>query len=197
MSDADIVSLPNPATLFTHDRATNTAKCGKCRETKSGKWCRRFMTQHVMTHTGERPWGCPYCDFRSVRRHTMFRHLTQEHRSRGVRMTFKRRTITAVSVHASSLHLHHPLLTVVSVSVAQPFRRYCAQGRQGALSQVAPSQRSALQASSQAARVHQHRVRVPALQALQRVTRRHPQPRHARTSARVRPHVIAARIREA
>ena len=99
MSDADIVSLPNPATLFTHDRATNTAKCGKCRETKSGKWCRRFMTQHVMTHTGERPWGCPYCDFRSVRRHTMFRHLTQEHRSRGVRMTFKRRTITAVSVH--------------------------------------------------------------------------------------------------
>ena len=93
-ANADVVfldSIPDDLQIdhsqhYVHNRNKMTAKCNLCSHTTEGKHCLAHIKEHVMIHTGERLWGCPYCDFKCNRRISMFKHVKSRHPSEPVRL---------------------------------------------------------------------------------------------------------------
>lgn len=55
------------------DRGTSCSHCGRY-------FLRMVdLIRHVRTHTGEKPFACPYCDFRSAQSGNVYRHIKKVH----------------------------------------------------------------------------------------------------------------------
>ncbi|XP_068237691.1 protein jim lovell-like isoform X13 [Palaemon carinicauda] len=50
-------------------------RCALCSKEFTGKNRRNNLVRHVKTHTGEKPFSCPCCPYRAVRKEHMIRHL--------------------------------------------------------------------------------------------------------------------------
>ena len=51
--------------------------CLYCNKQFIGSWA---LHRHMRTHTGERPYPCPACDYRATTRSNMLRHVNNKHR---------------------------------------------------------------------------------------------------------------------
>lgn len=43
---------------------------------------KKYITRHVLTHTGEKPFRCPYCSFRAARKINIEKHVRKAHSSK-------------------------------------------------------------------------------------------------------------------
>ncbi|XP_071528454.1 uncharacterized protein [Panulirus ornatus] len=53
--------------------------CPLCQRVFTGKNRRQHLENHILTHTGEKPWPCPHCHYRSSRKDTLHLHLRKWH----------------------------------------------------------------------------------------------------------------------
>ena len=51
-------------------------KCEECSEAFKNK---SSLDRHMMTHTGEKPFACPQCDYRSAEKGNMTKHVKRVH----------------------------------------------------------------------------------------------------------------------
>ncbi|XP_045613961.1 protein abrupt isoform X6 [Procambarus clarkii] len=67
-----------PAALYSEGRRTHQCMvCFKIFPKKDN------LVKHQRTHTGERPYSCPYCDFRGSQKSTVNRHIHSKHAAHG------------------------------------------------------------------------------------------------------------------
>ncbi|KAF2368667.1 Zinc finger C2H2-type, partial [Trinorchestia longiramus] len=52
-------------------------QCPICFKDLSSSW---HLTRHMRTHTGEKPFACQFCDFRSSVKNNLKRHMLCKHR---------------------------------------------------------------------------------------------------------------------
>ncbi|XP_068240481.1 longitudinals lacking protein, isoforms H/M/V-like isoform X18 [Palaemon carinicauda] len=89
-SCADGMGQPPPAyhpfDMNADNTADNTAdrgaekgyhECGLCGRSFDRRW---LLTRHQRTHTGEKPYQCPYCPFRSAQKYNLVTHVANRHR---------------------------------------------------------------------------------------------------------------------
>ncbi|KAK4309656.1 hypothetical protein Pmani_018767 [Petrolisthes manimaculis] len=53
--------------------------CPVCQRAFMGKNRRQHLENHILTHTGEKPFPCPHCHYRSSRKDTLHSHLRKWH----------------------------------------------------------------------------------------------------------------------
>lgn len=53
--------------------------CPVCGKLFAGAKRRYHLERHLITHTGERPFPCPYCPYRANVRENLLRHIRQRH----------------------------------------------------------------------------------------------------------------------
>ena len=54
--------------------------CTVCGRTFTGSKRRYLLNRHYMTHTGERPFHCTYCDYSSSRKYNLKLHILSYHK---------------------------------------------------------------------------------------------------------------------
>lgn len=70
-------NLTSPA-LFTGTRM-NDATCPVCLRNFIGKNRKQHLENHILTHTGEKPFCCPHCPYRSSRKDILKGHIRKWH----------------------------------------------------------------------------------------------------------------------
>ena len=90
---ADIVCVTNSAENqsdlskeFVYDKNLLRAVCNICKGKTSGINALSHMREHMMIHTREHIWGCPYCKFKCNRRSTILRHVQSKHTTEPLRL---------------------------------------------------------------------------------------------------------------
>ncbi|KAK7054575.1 hypothetical protein SK128_011935 [Halocaridina rubra] len=67
--------LPHEPLTLDDNRPDHSCRyCGKHCETPSQ------LAIHIRAHTGERPYSCPYCDYRATQKHHVKSHLQRRHK---------------------------------------------------------------------------------------------------------------------
>ena len=51
-------------------------KCEECSEAFKTK---QHLDRHMTTHTGEKPFACPHCDYRTARKDDLKKHIKSVH----------------------------------------------------------------------------------------------------------------------
>ena len=71
--DSDMFPVENSS---GDPRAEKVHKCPYCNHTSN----RRYnLSKHILTHTGERPFACPFCPFRSIWKRALQIHIYTRH----------------------------------------------------------------------------------------------------------------------
>jgi len=80
---AAMMSTPTNLTATASAFITGTrifdATCPVCPRTFTGKNRKQHLENHILTHTGEKPFGCPQCPYRSSRKDILKAHLRKWH----------------------------------------------------------------------------------------------------------------------
>ena len=75
-------SLDDMAKVLNMNETNPTAASGKIPQCpiccKMFRWANEVVI-HLRTHTGERPFPCPYCEYRATQRGALKRHLSVKH----------------------------------------------------------------------------------------------------------------------
>ncbi|XP_064080296.1 longitudinals lacking protein, isoforms A/B/D/L-like isoform X27 [Macrobrachium nipponense] len=69
-------SQENPPGIWGLERIATCATCGK---TFRGRNRQQNLQQHMLTHTGERPFACPHCDYTARQKPHMKGHILRLH----------------------------------------------------------------------------------------------------------------------
>ena len=76
--------------LYVYNRSKQESECNICHRKYTGKMASGHMREHLMVHTGERIWGCPYCDFRCNRRFSLYMHVKKVHPDMPIKLVRRR-----------------------------------------------------------------------------------------------------------
>ena len=68
----DAQATPLSRNLHSYD-------CPVCARSFSGKNRRQHYENHIFTHTGEKPFACPHCSYRSSRKDSLLVHIRKKH----------------------------------------------------------------------------------------------------------------------
>lgn len=88
--------------------ASSVVVCPVCGKQLSGRNGKQKLQYHMLTHTGEKPFQCPYCSYRAALKFNLVSHIKNIHKLPASARSFPSPPMSRLSNTSPGPHGHQP-----------------------------------------------------------------------------------------